>query len=101
MMSKTRPSGRQQSPRQRWGRRLCKIVLVFLVVLSLVSAGYLWCRHTAASSLQETVAELDQQEPGWHWAELQSARAAIPEEENAATQVAVVAGLVPRSWPSL
>jgi hypothetical protein len=71
--------------------------ILILVVLSAI--GLIWQRGRMRSKLRETLAVLDQTEPGWHLEDIEAAREDVPEEENSAHVVAAAARWMPGAWP--
>src|SRR5215510_809422 len=86
-------------------RRRAKVVLfgigfAFLLSICLVLGWWWHFWAQAANQLKLVIDNLDQQNPGWRWDELQAKRAALPDEENAAIQVQAAFKLLPRGWPN-
>src|SRR5260370_6994221 len=48
---------------------------------------------------REALAEADQLDPGWSFAELEAKRAEIPDEENSARRVLAAHAIFPDPWP--
>src|SRR5438067_1278238 len=73
-------------------------LLVALGVLGFF--GHFWYqRYQADRRLQQVIAELDRDDPGWRLEDLQAAREVIPDAENGAL-VALAAGeILPKNWP--
>jgi hypothetical protein len=88
----------QGPPPKRRRRPLVRVALaLLLIVLVGVSwLGYEW--HRAARERREAEAEADRLDPGWRLAELEAARAAVPDEENSALQVRAAFKLLPTGW---
>jgi hypothetical protein len=82
-------------PRRRTLRRLL-LILLGLLLLGAGGFGYLWYVNDRA--VREAVAEADRLDPGWRLADLEAARATIPDAENAAPQVLAAAALLPSPW---
>jgi hypothetical protein len=82
-------------------RLLWRIVLVLFAVV-LVGAGgfgYLW--YLNDRDLREAEAEADRLDPGWRLADLEAARAFVPDTENSAVEVRAASLLLtPWSLPS-
>src|SRR5437868_3965370 len=71
-------------PWRRWG---FWFVLALLACLALLGARK-YVRHVqAAERLHTYLEELDRTEPGWRLADLEAARAAVPDADNAALRV--------------
>jgi hypothetical protein len=84
-------------PWWRWPRRLLTLLAVGLVVFG----AFACFRHyRAASALEEALAELDRDGPGWRLKDIEAARARVPDGENGARVVIATAGLLPRGWPN-
>ncbi len=73
----------------------CVLILALLIVL-----GVFWYQGRMAGKLQEMLAELDCNDPGWRLREIEVARDNPPEEENSARVVAEAARQMPQQWPS-
>ena len=61
------------------------VVVFWAAVLVLVP--HLLEGHRGQSALQETLARLDEREPGWRLADLEAARATVPEATNSAPTI--------------
>lgn len=82
--------------RWRWARR----VAVSLCLLLLVGAGKrLYSQREYQKELEEALAELDRTDLGWRLADIEAARAVIPDEENGALVATTAASMLPQSWP--
>lgn len=57
--------------------------------------GYEWYQDR---DLQSAIVEADRLDPGWRLADLEAARAEVPDEENAALQVLAAKKLLPAGW---
>jgi len=66
------------------------------LLLRLGWVHYKW--HIDELEYQEAIEEADRLDPGWRLADLEAARAAIPDEENSALQVLTVHQLMPKNW---
>ncbi len=82
--------------RMSWWVRVNNLVLV---LLGLAVGLFFYREQRAIRRLQETVAELDQTHPGWRLAEIEAAREEVPEDQNSALIIPVVAKLLSPSWP--
>jgi hypothetical protein len=71
------------------------VILVILAVL-----GLMWNQHMMAGKLQETLAQLDHDEPGWRWEAIEAARDELPEDRNSADVIVAAAQLLPQPWPT-
>jgi hypothetical protein len=56
-------------------------------------------RYAAAKRLRGALAEVDRVDPGWRFDEMESRRAAVAAEENAALYVLVAQVRLPATWP--
>jgi hypothetical protein len=54
--------------------------------------------QVSAEKLRAALAEADRLDPGWRFADLERARAPVPEGDNAAPQVLKAARLIPERW---
>jgi hypothetical protein len=57
---------------------------------------YKW--HLDDLEFREAVEEADRLDPGWRLADLEAARAVVPDEENSALQVMAASRLMPKNW---
>jgi hypothetical protein len=88
---------------RRWLRWLVGVLLLALIGGSVRS----FIRHRQVTAdLQEALAALDRDEPGWRLKDIEAARADIPEEENSARRVVALTKLLPKvstrppnGWP--
>lgn len=55
--------------------------------------------YQTTSALRQTLADLDRADPGWRLADIEAARAVIPEKDNGAVCVRQSAALLPTRWP--
>jgi len=77
-------------------RKLVWIALIASPFLFLLAwRGYEWYLDR---DLREAIAEADRLDPGWRLADLEAARADIPDAENAALQVLATKKLIPAGW---
>jgi hypothetical protein len=89
---------KRPSALRRWGKRVAKALLAGLVLLACRE----WYRHyQAQKTLDEALAELDRTDPGWRLADIEAARAVVPDDENGAACVAAAADRLPPVWPHL
>jgi hypothetical protein len=65
------------------------------LILLLAWFGYLWYLDR---DLKLAIAEADRLDPGWRLAELEAARAEVPDNENAALQVLSAKKVLPANW---
>lgn len=82
--------------RLRW---LKCIVSGLLILLILAVCAWTCLPHAAQQRLNEAMAELDRDDPGWRLEDIEAAREQIPEEENSARVIAAAVKLLPRRWP--
>ena len=90
-----------EAPRPRpWWRRWLRRALTALL-LAVVGAGvYFAYRHyRTVAALEEALAALDRDEPGWRLQQIEAARTRVPDGENSARVVIAANGLLPRGWP--
>jgi hypothetical protein len=91
----------RKSP-QRRGRWLWFVLLGLLVAcvcFALFLANHIIDRFVTARDLDRAVAELDASDPGWRFEDIQERRKTLPDEQNGASQVRKVFGLLPQDWP--
>jgi hypothetical protein len=67
-----------------------------LLLLRLGWVHYKW--HLDELEFQEAVEEADRLDPGWRLADLEAARAVVPDAENSAFQVLAAHELMPKNW---
>jgi hypothetical protein len=90
-----------QLPRPRpWWRRWLRRILVTLL-LALIGIGFrFYFRHRkVVTELEQALAALDRDEPGWRLKDVEAARAAVPDSENGALCVVETVRLLPQKWP--
>ncbi len=86
--------------RTKWRRIALGVVFTGLLLLVGSCAGwYYYHRYYGPKELAAVIAELDENEPGWRWDDLEKRRAVVRDEENGALRVAAAAGLMPKKWP--
>ena len=95
-MSSSPPSAVDAPPRRRPFLRLV-LVLLAVLLLGVGWLGYLW--YSTDRAIRTAVAEADRLDPGWRLADLEAARAAVPDAGNSALQVQGAAALLPTPWP--
>jgi hypothetical protein len=90
-----------KTSRRPWWRRWLRRLGLTLLLALLGTGGYFVYRHyRAANALEEAVAALDREDPGWRLQEIEAARARVPDADNGARVVIAAAALVPRGWPA-
>jgi hypothetical protein len=91
---------RPVAPRGRWsGRWGVWFLLALIGCIALVVGKYSYNRHQSVQKLQAAVAELDRTDPGWRLADVEAARAVVPEGANSAPVVKEAFRLMPKDWP--
>jgi hypothetical protein len=89
----------QHAPhRSRWRRRT-GIIGVLLFLAALGAAYWPVLRYLREKELRKALTEVDQSDPGWRWDEMESLRATIPDNENAALVLLSAAQQLPQGWP--
>jgi hypothetical protein len=86
--------------RRRWRPWLLGLGLSLLLMLAIGAAAYLYWRQGVHRRLAEALAELDATDPGWRLADIEKARADVPEDENSARVTVAVNRLLPEKWPA-
>jgi hypothetical protein len=90
-----------QASRRPWWRRWLRRAVTALVLAVVGFGSYFAYRHYhAVAEIEEAVAALDRDEPGWRLQQIEARRARIPDGENSALLVIESARLRPRGWPS-
>ena len=87
-------SRRQRGSLRRWLRRLGLLVLILLL---LVVGLILYHRTIGGQRLTAAIETTDRLDPHWHWEDLASQRAPVPDDQNAAPVVLEAAKLLPRN----
>jgi hypothetical protein len=85
----------------KWAQRLSiAIAVLFLLGIVGLFSARIYIRHTGKRALDEEVARVDAEDPGWRFDDLMAARerAAPPETENSAVVVRKVRSLIPNEW---
>ena len=78
------------------------VSLTLFAVLALAVLGFyarFWAlRAQAERHLARVVADLDRDDPGWRFEDIEAARETIPDSENGALVVLAAKGKLPRNW---
>jgi hypothetical protein len=90
----------QAPPRTRRRRPLLRAALALLLIALVGVAWLAYEWHRAERERREAEAEADRLDPGWRLADLEAARATVPDEENGALQVRAAFKLLPVRWCS-
>src|SRR5262249_3233206 len=90
-----RPRWLQWSWWSWWLRRILGLLLVLIVG---GVALYLLHRHRSQQRLEEALAEMDRDHPGWQWDEIEKARAPVPDHENGGLCVLAAGRHLPQGW---
>ncbi len=86
--------------RRKWVFISLTVAAAPLIGLGFFLGIYLYRTSQADRQLEEAIAEADRLDPDWRFEELEQKRAAVPESENAASQVLAVKRLLPNlPWP--
>jgi hypothetical protein len=93
------PPGAARPKRGRLRRWLRRLGFLILALILLFLGATVWHRAVGGKRLADALAAADRLDPGWRWEELAGHRAAVPDDQNAATVVLEAAGLLPESWP--
>lgn len=103
-MESEKKSFETAAPRRRWLKRIGCTLLVLaiptLMLLMLAFGGWAGRHYLVQRRLEEALAELDRNDPGWRLADIEAARKQIPEETNSARVVVAASKLLPRDWPA-
>jgi hypothetical protein len=84
--------------RRRW--YLLPIWIALLLVILLLIGGLfvtIW-RHQQDAQVDDAMAVLDREDPGWRWQDIEAARRRVPDEENGALHVSTACDLLPSPW---
>ena len=87
-------------PRPRWRRWLRRAVVVLLLALVGLGVRFDYRHRLAVAKLEEAVAAVDREEPGWRVKDLEASRAAVPDAENSALVLARARALLPHDRPA-
>jgi hypothetical protein len=82
-------------------RRLRRATIGLAAAVALVLGLYVYPEYARNRELQEAIAEADRLDPGWHFDDMEAARAAVPDAENSAPVVLAAAALLPNKWGRL
>ena len=88
-----------ERPRRTWRRWGVGLLIIVVPCVLLVAANLGYRRHHSVVALEKALAELDQKEPGWRLADIEAARAVVPDEENSALAIGRAHALLPLRWP--
>ncbi len=88
------PAPRARS-RNRWLRW---IVVAGVASLAIPVGVYIYLDYAHEQELRDAIAEADRLDPGWRHVDLEAARAAVPDAENAASLVLAAGALIPPKW---
>jgi hypothetical protein len=92
---------RTARPRRRWWRRWSvRLLVTVLGCIGLAAANYGYRHHQAVKELEAVVAELDRTDPGWRLADIEAARAVLPDDKNSALVMGKVVAALPARWPT-
>jgi hypothetical protein len=96
-MNRREEQRKARPPRWRPWERRAALTLAVLVGLGAALTAWRW--HKTGVLLRQDLADLDRDEPGWRWHDLEAARADLPDEENGALRVLTAGELLPAGWP--
>ena len=82
----------------RVSRRRRYLIVVLLAGITLVGGTYYWLLGSSNRQIQAAMDEADRLDPGWQFADLEAARAVIPDKENSALHVLAARELLPPNW---
>jgi len=74
-------------------------VLLLSLVVTILAAYLLSMRRAAQQELDKALAELDEEEPGWRFYDIEAGREAIPDDKNSALCVLAARKMLPAGWP--
>src|SRR5438552_867094 len=83
-----------------WKRVLLWSGLFLLLCLCLGLGVFLYLRKAADERLEDVIATIDREDPGWRLEDIEASREVIPDDRNAALLVAAAGKLVPEEWDS-
>jgi hypothetical protein len=66
--------------------------------VAIVAVLYVYLEYYHDRELREAIAESDRLDPGWRFADIEAARAVVPDAENSAPIVLAAAALMPKNW---
>lgn len=87
-----KPTRRSRSRLLRWA------IIIVAAAVSIVAGLYVYLEYYHDRELREAIAEADRLDPGWRFAEIEVARAIVPDAENSAPIVLAAAALMPKNW---
>src|SRR5262249_29176942 len=91
--------GVTRKPRSRFLWRWLRRLFAGMLLLALGLTGWkLYEDQVDRRALERYLAELDQEDPGWRFEEIEAARPEVPDAENSAQVVAAVAQRLPEDW---
>ena len=88
-----------EKTRRRWRRRVLRLGVLLLLIVSLLAAGYSYFCAITDRELEQAVEEADRLDPGWRLEELAALPVVIPDNQNAALCVLSAGALLPKDWP--
>jgi hypothetical protein len=80
------------------------MLLLVLGCVGVIAGNFAYQRyqgHKTLEPLDAAVSELDRTDPGWRMQEIETARAAVPDESNSAIVVARAVEALPKGWQPL
>jgi hypothetical protein len=90
-MSQTVSAAPPRPRPRRWRRRILRTLLLLVLLGGGGIAFFLWY---AASDLNDILAEIDRQDPGWRLADIEAKRKAVRDDKNSALQIMAVKALL-------
>jgi hypothetical protein len=78
--------------------RLRRILLVASCLIAAVVGVFAYVVYWQDRELREAIAEADRLDPGWHFEDIQAARAEVPDDENGAKLVLAARAKMPANW---
>jgi hypothetical protein len=86
-------------PRPWWRRWLRRVLTALLLAVAGAGLYFAYRHYRAVTKLEEALAALGREEPGWRLSQIEAGRVRVPDGENSARVVIATNGLLPPGWP--